>query len=323
MTEHDSTAEDVVACYRTFLGRDPESDDVIQAHLRARPRLWDLIEHVRVAAEARRKSIDRACAAISAQQDTRAVAIDASDADLKVLTDHIREVWSRYGREEAYYSVLTNPAYLSERLGVADIEAFFATGRDEVDLFETVCRRNGIEPDRSWSVTELGCGVGRVGEAFASRFAAYEGVDISADHLAIARRRFADRGLENTTLALLEAFLAGSAAPDVFFSVIVLQHNPPPIIARILVRAFKLLAPGGVAIFQVPTWCDGYRFRIADYLASRPAEPTIEVHCLPQRIIFDLAGQCGCVPIEVRTDGAMGPPSAWRSNLLVFRKYGM
>jgi hypothetical protein len=80
-----------------------------------------------------------------------------------------------------------------------------------------------------------------------------------------------------------------------------------------------MLTPGGLAIFQVPTWCDGYQFRVADYLNSRPAEATIEVHCLPQRDIFGLAYEAGCVPIEVREDGAMQPP-AWASHLFAFRK---
>lgn len=307
MTAHQATEEDVAACYRTFLGRDPESEEVMQAHLAARPGLWDLVAHVRAAAEAQRRSIEGACEAISAQQDSRAVVTEASDADLTLLTGHIRNVWSRYGREEAYYSVLTNPAYLSERLGVADIEAFFDTGRDEVDRFEEVCRRNRIEPDRSWSVTELGCGVGRVGEAFASRFASYLGVDISADHLAIARRRFADQALQNTTLCLLEDFLAGCSTPDVFFSVIVLQHNPPPIIHRLLDACLARVKPGGIAFFQVPCHLYEYAFSLTDYIAGKGRKETMEIHPLPQREVFALLARHGFTPIEVTPDDRIGP----------------
>src|SRR5271169_236009 len=41
---------------------------------------------------------------------------------------------------------------------------------------------------------------------------------------------------------------------DLFFSIIVLQHNPPPVILGILDAAFAGLRPGGLAFFQVPTY---------------------------------------------------------------------
>jgi trans-aconitate methyltransferase len=152
----------------------------------------------------------------------------------------------------------------------------------------------------------------------ASRFARVRAIDISASHLAMARQRCA--GYLSAEFATAEVPEFGMTEPfDLWFSNIVLQHNPPPIIARILARMFSWLAPGGLAIFQVPTWCHGYAFRIAGYLASRPAEPTIEVHCLPQPVIFQLAHQAGCIAVEVRADNAMPPPE-WASHLFVFRK---
>jgi hypothetical protein len=108
---------------------------------------------------------------------------------------------------------------------------------------------------------------------------------------------------------------------DVWFSYIVLQHNPPPVIAMVLRRALSMLAPGGVAIFQLPTHALGYRFDLAAYLAA-PVSDAIEVHCLPQSVVFRLAAEAGCVPLEVREDTAMGPPSHWLSNSFVFAKLG-
>jgi SAM-dependent methyltransferase len=104
---------------------------------------------------------------------------------------------------------------------------------------------------------------------------------------------------------------------DLWFSHIVLQHNPPPVIANVLRRMFSMLAPGGVAIFQVPTYSPGYRFNAEVYLAE-PRQKNIEMHCLPQPVVFKLAAQAGCIPLEVREDLAMGYP--WISNIFVFRK---
>lgn len=302
-----ATREDVVACYRMFLGRAPEDEAVIAAHLAANPLVWNLIAHFYGSDEARRRRIDEGCAAISAQQDSRGVQAQASPADLALLTAHIRQVWSRYGREEAYYSVLTNPAFLSERLGGADIEDFYATGAAEADHFEAVCRRNGLEPDPAWSVLELGCGVGRVGESFARRFDAYAGADISAEHLALAGARFAAQGLANTRLISLEAFLDQPQAYDVFFSVIVLQHNPPPIMAMVLDRGLDLLRPGGVAYFQIPCHLYGYSYATDRYLAGEGRLEEMEIHALPQRQVFEMLARRGLTPIEVTPDDRIGP----------------
>ena len=107
---------------------------------------------------------------------------------------------------------------------------------------------------------------------------------------------------------------------DLWFSWIVLQHNPPPIIALILRRCFSLLAPGGVAVFQVPTYATGYRFRIAEYLGRIGDDGGIEMHVLPQHVVLGLAAAAGCQPLEIWQDGAAGSPSAWTSNTFVFRK---
>ena len=57
---------------------------------------------------------------------------------------------------------------------------------------------------------------------------------------------------------------------DLVYSLIVLQHNPPPVI-RLIVRAFlKALNPGGVAYFQVPTTVAGTDSRPGSTWRTRP-----------------------------------------------------
>jgi len=83
-----STPEDVVAAYRLFLGREPENDDVVAAHLNAAPRLWDLVARVYGSTEAAHRRLHEACSQISAQQDTRPVQRHASATELRPLVDH-------------------------------------------------------------------------------------------------------------------------------------------------------------------------------------------------------------------------------------------
>jgi SAM-dependent methyltransferase len=297
---------DVIACYHTFLGRPPENEAVVNHALADGPSLWTVIRRFSTSPEALRRQDHEAAHRYSREQDGRSIQISASSEKMAQLVDHIEQVWSRYGRTDAYYSVLTHPAYLMERITGAAIESFYATGPETVGQFEWVCQRNEIQPPASASVLELGCGVGRLGEAFRQLYQTYVGVDISAEHLQIARERFRLRNLEGVQLHDLKSFLQSSITYDIFYSFIVLQHNPPPIIFNLLDDCFGRLNPGGYAYFQVPCFLYDYNFSIDDYLAGRGRKDEMEMHALPQNLIFNLFDKHGLTPIEVTPDPHIG-----------------
>jgi SAM-dependent methyltransferase len=302
-----ATLFDVEACYRIFLARACESPAAAAAHLSDGPLLWTLIERFRNSPEAQRQLIYTASQLIHREQDGRDVDLAMDDAQAAALAAQVESVWSRYGREEAFFSVLTNPRYLARTLGDEDIEEFYTTGEAEVARFTAVLRRNGVRLQAAWSVLELGCGVARMGEAFARQFSSYAGVDISTSHLAIARDRLRSRNVDNAILRLLPDFLAGGDGYDIFYSVIVLQHNPPPIMLRLLDAGLSRLKPGGYAFFQAPCFLYDYRFETDRYLRERGQVETMEMHALPQRHIFELLARHGLQVIEVTPDGWIGP----------------
>jgi SAM-dependent methyltransferase len=179
--------------------------------------------------------------------------------------------------------------------------------------------RAGILPSDIPRAFEFGCGVGRVTPFLAETFRQVTAADVSNSHLTLAREQ--TRGAPNVVFTLAEnAEFGMSETFDFWFSKIVLQHNPPPVIAMILSRALSLLAPGGVAIFQVPTYALGYRFCLHDYMAKLPDRGEIEMHVLPQPVVFNIARSAGCEVLEVLNDGAAGNPRAWTSNTFVLRK---
>ena len=93
---------------------------------------------------------------------------------------------------------------------------------------------------------------------------------------------------------------------SLFYSVIVLQHNPPPIIAEILAAAFAGLNEGGIAFFQVPTrGRDGYSFRTKDYIEN-DGDGWMEMHAIDQDAVFRLAARHGVRPVEVSPDYCSG-----------------
>jgi SAM-dependent methyltransferase len=243
---------------------------------------------------------------------------EAGPGELAAMLERTGQYWERVGGEAPHWSVLTQERYRPERIAETRDE-FYASGKTDLALVTGLLARHGMTPAARPRLLEFGCGVGRATLALARVFAV-TGCDVSGPHLRLARREAAARGV-----AGIEWHRTRTRRPmprglwDVWFSRIVLQHNPPPVIAWLLREAFARLAPGGVAIFQVPTHAVGYRFRLSEYLA-RPEAPHMEMHVLPQRAVFALAAEAGLSVLEVREDHVVGQPGRWLSNLFVLQR---
>ena len=140
------------------------------------------------------------------------------------------------------------------------------------------------------------------------------GYDISAAHLEGAQKQLGARGITNVTLRQVRsvADIANLERVDLVYSLIVLQHNPPPVI-RLIIREFLRAAnPGGIVLFQVPTYRAGYQFTSASYLEhDATVHAQMEMHVLPQREVFAIVREEGGEMLEVIEDGWTGP-RAWR-----------
>ncbi len=188
--------------------------------------------------------------------------------------------------------------------------------KDIAQLLATLAR-HGLHPGHLPRAMDFGCGVGRMTRPMANLFAAVTGCDISPSHLMLARAACG----RLARFSLVNAVDFGMEAPfDLWFSTRTLQHNPPPVIALILRRAFALLAPGGVAVFQLPTARVGYAYRVEAALAAPDPAEDLPIHVLPQSTVFALAHDAGCVALEVLEDSVIWPPTMCRSNSFVIRK---
>jgi SAM-dependent methyltransferase len=245
------------------------------------------------------------------------VEVVAAPDVLARMVHHVEATWTQLGETEPYWSVITEPRFKAEH--IAAHEAVYRDyGRQDDERFGFACARAGIDLARYGTCFELGCGTGRVTEFLAKRFGRVIGADISRAHLDAARVALA--GVANATLLHVSRLddLAALAPYDFLYSRIVLQHNPPPVIAVILERLLGRLAPGGAAFVQVPVWIPGYQFRVAAYLAGLQTGP-MEMHALPQRDLLAIVRQAGCVIRELRED-PLGPQFGGISNTLVLEK---
>lgn len=164
--------------------------------------------------------------------------------DLKRL----RRVWGTLGKHDPLWAILSVP---ETRGGRWDVEAFFASGAAEVQALEIYFSLFN-RPLRRYKALDFGCGVGRVSRALAPSFVQAIGVDIAASMIAKANELNADitnlRFVENPHPNL---HTIDSDSIDLVYSNITLQHIPPKLASHYIREFLRVLAPGGLAVFQL------------------------------------------------------------------------
>ena len=313
--------EAIVWAYRLFLNREPESEATVAKLARELP-TWDDVRRTFTSSEEYRTRIVRSARpSLNGHEPPMSIEDVRDPASVACLLDHIAKTWTRFGDTEPHFSVLTDERFKAARIE-SSRESFNASGKDAVDRLDAALARAHADPGARATCFELGCGVGRITAWLAKRFDRVIGVDISASHLALARAHVDAEGASNVELHRLVSVGTLDALPrfDVFFSVIVLQHNPPPVIAAILDRVFAHLNPGGVAYFQVPTYRAGYSFALDSYLRDDVGKGEMEMHVLPQRVILGMAAAHGLELLEVIEDPWTGMRPGEVSNTFLFRK---
>lgn len=159
------------------------------------------------------------------------------------------EYWERLAQLDPLWAILSDPAKKGRGW---TLESFFETGQREISLLFYQLQQLGLEPARQRAL-DFGCGVGRLAQALGDLFEEVVGVDISPTMTRLARlaNRHGDRVsyLENDA-----AHLHALTSPfDFIYSNIVLQHIQPDLALTYLREFFRLTAPGGVVVFQLPS----------------------------------------------------------------------
>jgi SAM-dependent methyltransferase len=302
-----ATRQDAEALYALATGKAPKDPAALARHLRGRPTVAELVRRILDCEDLVRAKFARGGAQLFSSGEHNHVEVDGAPEQLARVLAHIRATWTRFGEHRPHWSVLANPIYRPEEMSAEREEHFYGTGAAAAAAYLRILARNGIAFGPGAAVLDFGCGLGRVAEHMAPRFGAYVGADISAAHLAKAAARARAKGLANASFVHLDDLLASDRAFDCIVCVLVLQHNPPPVMLWLLRGLLRRLAPGGGALIQIPVHRYGYQFRLADYLAEIGRGPgQMEMHALPQRHAFAAAAAAGCRVMEVLPDGKNG-----------------
>lgn len=162
--------------------------------------------------------------------------------------ERLRRAWGMLGEDDPLWAILSQP---EKRGGGWDPDEFFASGEYEIGLLDAICGVLKVPVERRRAL-DFGCGVGRLSHALASRYGQVVGVDISRSMVEKARELNAHISnlhfVENaqTDLAFVE-----SESIDLIYSMITLQHVPPTLQRSYIAEFLRVLAPGGLAVFQV------------------------------------------------------------------------
>jgi SAM-dependent methyltransferase len=312
------TDDDVIWCYRALLGRSPESQDAVRVLVGSAQDFRSLVLLFLRSPEYQVKNLRSALVPLA--EGEMHVEVAASKAEMLRLQERIRETWTHLGEARPHHSVLTTDEFLAESINDRSIDRFYQSGDIEAAAIDAMLRRHGFSNAKASTCVEYGCGLGRVTLSLARRFERVHAYDISSNHIALARQRASDLAVRNVQFHLcVDVGDQELEACDFFFSCIVFQHNPPPIIRAMISSSLRSLREGGMAIFQVPTFKAGYVFRLQDYLAI-PQQFDIEMHCIPQQAVFALIAEASCRVLEVREDDRIGNHGEWISNTFIVRR---
>jgi SAM-dependent methyltransferase len=196
----------------------------------------------------------------------------------------VQRHWDAFGRTDPLWAIMTRP---DKRHGRWKSAEFFASGEEEIERVMCSIAARAF-PLRRGRALDFGCGVGRLTQALNRYFDECDGVDIAPSMIELARkfdrpwRRFwyelvrlwsrlrwrrgqwAERWLGFVRLLKGKKcrYLvndAGSLAVfrddtfDLVYSRLVLQHMKPEFSLNYIKEFLRVLAPGGLLIFQIPS----------------------------------------------------------------------
>ena len=223
--------------------------------------------------------------------------------------------------EEMYWSVLSSPSY--KGILADDVKKeFMQSGMEDVERIKSLCDKVGYDLEKCHNYLEYGCGVGRLVYNLQDGISQVNCVDFSSSHLDEARKNLSATATASRyhyyhirSLADLRTLPQNQ---DIIHSSLVLQHNTPPVIEKIIGALLGLLNAGGLAMLHIPIAKAFYKFDANEYLLSAEAGNSMEMHILPKANLYKVAKAARCDIIYSYCDGGCGGDIY--SEIIVFQR---
>lgn len=289
-----------------MLGRDPENSDVVQKHVDECSSLEELIDRFLNSDEflAKRAQIPKYRA------NPLKIEYDINTEKMSELFIRTSRQWTHLGETEPYWSVLTSDLFRSQNIENNKTQ-FDSSGQDDAALVDQFFARAGLKIPKNMHCLELGCGVGRITRYLSQKFEYVTAIDISPGNLRLAQRHLKVNEIVNVEFILVQNLEVFHQLPqfDFLYSIIVFQHNPPPVQLFMLDSLLSKIRTGGGCLFQLTTELPNYTFEVDRYLDAD--EGTMDMHCLPMNEVLAVIQRRGLQIREVRPDGWAGLPGSF------------
>lgn len=243
-----------------------------------------------------------------------------------IALTRLGDQWNALAERDALGSVLTRPCSAPGW----DVDDFFETGR--ADVARLVAGIARLVPALSTGrALDFGCGVGRLTQALAAHFDDVYGIDVAASMIARARQE--NRApdcchFEVNRRPHLRQF--DDDTFDLVYSRLVLQHIPQRLVRRYLPELVRVLAPGGLLVFQLPTEIDNPErafleasvhggplkralpwwlvqvYRGVKYLLLRTDLPDMDMFGMARESVVGLVEGCGAQILAIEPDQSHG-----------------
>jgi SAM-dependent methyltransferase len=216
-----------------------------------------------------------------------------------VRLSEVQQYWDRQAHADPMWAILTDPAKAG---GLWDADEFFATGvRDVSSVMEQAAAWG--KPVARRSALDFGCGIGRLSQALADHFDRVYGVDISPKMIELAgshNRKGARVEYRCNPAGDLAHFADGSL--DMIYSWITLQHVRPGYARRYMQEFLRVLAPGGLLLFQYPSEPISWRSRLGRWRALLSIPRPMYMNGMDRKEVVGLLERGGGRVLEISQD---------------------
>jgi cyclopropane fatty-acyl-phospholipid synthase-like methyltransferase len=201
--------------------------------------------------------------------------------------EDLKKTWNDFGHIEPYWSVLTHEQFKLGNITEDSINEYFAIGEAHFQWFESILQSHQ-STFKDKIVLDFGCGTGRILKPCAKVASKVYGVDISKPHL--------DKAKEYVPTAELYCVEDSEKLPtlpskvDIIYSLMVFQHNRPPLMKKYIKVLLELLNTDGIAMFQIPYYIHEYHYNENEYQGRNE----MEMHRLEKQEVMKLIQEANC-----------------------------
>lgn len=221
--------------------------------------------------------------------------------DAPMHLKHLQANWNEYAAEDPMWAILTDPRRKGNRWTP---DEFFESGEAAVDALLAYLKSLHI-PVRLDAALDFGCGLGRLSQALCRHFSRVHGVDIAPAMIEGAKRfnRYGDKCVYHLNSATdLKVF--DDASMTLIFTIITLQHIPSHLQRTYIQEFFRLLKPGGVAVFRTLSATSRWRFfppRLVDVIRiTKHQGKFMGAYGLSIYGVMRLIDRAGCELVELK-----------------------